>query len=531
MSTAFVALRALLLSLLLALMSGGGALAHAQLLAADPADNAVVQAWPGMVTLTFNEPVTVLAVGLIGPDGGRVDLSGGATGGETVAVPLPGGGGQGTNIVSWRVVSADGHPIAGSLVFSVGVVTGGAVVAEAGDRAVAVLLWAMKALLFGAILFGAGGAAFGVVVELPRGARRIAAAAGALGLVAGPLSLGLQGLDALGLPMGGLFGPDGWRTGLSTSYGPTAVFATLAAGLAVLAVTLPGGRRAGVAAWLGGAVAFALSGHASAADPQWLMRPAVALHLLGLMFWIGALPALWVDALDETGVAQSRVLAVFSRLVPFSVLALLVSGLVIAGVQMGWPSAAWLSPYGAILGVKLVLVCGLLAIGLWNRRVLTAPSLAGDRTARWRLARSIRVEVVIVLLVLGLVAGWRFTPPPRALAVAAAATEASEPIWLHVMSGDVMAMVSLDPGLGGSNRIGISLSNAEGMPIEAEGLTVILSSPEHGIEPLRRDAEGAGSEWAVPQVVLPLAGSWRLELGVRISRFSLAQLETEFEIQ
>ena len=530
MPTASVALRALLLSLLLTLMSAGGALAHAQLLAAEPRENAVLQAWPGTVTLVFNEPVTVLAAGLIGPDGEHADLTAGATGGETVVVPLPPGGRRGTHIVSWRVISADGHPIAGSLVFSIGVVSGGAVAGESGDRAVAVLLWATKALLFVAVLFGAGGAAFGVFVELPATARRIAAVAGALGFVVAPLSLGLQGLDALGLPLGGLFAADGWLTGLNTSYGATAVFATLAAGLAVLAVTLAGGRRVGMAAWVAGAVAFALSGHASAAEPQWLMRPAVGLHLFGLMFWIGALPALWIEAATRETSALP-VLRTFSRLIPLAVAALLVSGITLMVVQLGTPSPAWLSPYGTILASKLALVAALFGLALWNRRALTAPALAGDRQARWRLSRSVRAEIVLVVLVLALVAGWRFTPPPRALALTPAPVVASEPIWLHMMAGEVMAMVSIDPGLAGSNSAAISLSDADGVPIAAEGLEIVLSSPQHGIEPIRRAAEGAGSEWTVPQLALPLAGNWKMQLGVRLSRFSLTQLETEFDIQ
>lgn len=530
MSRAFVALRALLASLLLTLVSAGGALAHAQLLAADPADNAVLQAWPEAVTLTFNEPVTVLAAALIGPDGGREDLLAGATGGEAVAVSLPTGGGQGTHIVSWRVISADGHPIAGSLVFSVGAVSGGAAVGESGDRAVAVLLWATKALLLGAVLFGAGGAAFGVFAELPMTARRGVAAAGVVGLIAAPLSLGLQGLDALGLPLGGLIAADGWLTGLNTSYGATAVFAMLAAGLAPLAATVPGARRVGLAAWLSGAVAFALSGHASAAEPQWLMRPAVGLHLLGLMFWIGALPALWVEA-GTREASSLPVLKRFSRLIPGAVAAILVSGITLMVVQLGAPSAAWLSPYGMILASKLALVAALFGLALWNRRALTGPALAGEMQARWRLSRSVRVEIVLAALVLALVAGWRFTPPPRALALTPAASAVSEPIWLHLMSGDVMAMVSLEPGLPGNNNISVSLSDVEGAPIPAEGLEIVLSSPQLGVEPFRRAAEGSGSEWAVRQVTLPLAGTWTLELGVRLSRFRLTQLETEFEIQ
>jgi CopC domain len=36
------------------------------------------------------------------------------------AVDLPGGLSRGTHLVSWRVVSADGHPVGGALTFSVG---------------------------------------------------------------------------------------------------------------------------------------------------------------------------------------------------------------------------------------------------------------------------------------------------------------------------------------------------------------------------------------------------------------------------
>ena len=45
---------------------------------------------------------------------------------QSVVITLPDDLPRGTQVVSYRVVSQDGHPVAGSLVFSIGVVTGAA---------------------------------------------------------------------------------------------------------------------------------------------------------------------------------------------------------------------------------------------------------------------------------------------------------------------------------------------------------------------------------------------------------------------
>ena len=48
------------------------------------------------------------------------------------------------------------------------------------------------------------------------------------GLLASVLSLGLQGLDALALPLTQIWRPDVWASGLATSYGRTALIAAVA---------------------------------------------------------------------------------------------------------------------------------------------------------------------------------------------------------------------------------------------------------------------------------------------------------------
>lgn len=514
----------LALTLLLALLVPAQAWAHAQLLSTDPADNAVLESAPETLQLHFNEPVTPLAISLIASDGAATDLLAATTGGETVTVTLPAAGYQGTQVLSWRVVSTDGHPIGGSLVFSIGAVTG-ASAAAANDPAVAIALWAGKAVLFIALFAGIGAAAFSTLAPLPLTAEKTAIILAIIGLPAVALTLWLQGLDALGLPLLSS-DPRILSTGFATSYGMTAAAAGLGFLLALVALCLPRGRWASGLAWLAlvvAALSLALSGHASAASPQWLTRPAVFLHIAGIIFWIGALLPLWL-LLAERGATATRALAQFSRFVPLAVAAILVSGVTLAAIQLGWPGPHWLAPYGLILLAKLCLLALLFALALWNRIGLTAPALAGDAVASRRLRRSIALEALLVVIILGLVAGWRFTPPPRALAAVEAAIPA-EPLWVHLMDAKTMAMVSITPGQAGPVALDIWLTDVEGMPITPLEVSVTLSEPDLGIEPLKRAAREEDGAWLVEGLTIPVSGTWRLELDIRSSRFELIKLE------
>ena len=119
--------------------------------------------------------------------------------------------------------------------------------------------------------------------------QRFVIAAILCGLVAAPLSLGLQGLDALGAPLARLAQPVVWRTALGTSFGWTVLIALAALGLGLLSLAGPraGARPLALAGLAGVGVALAASGHASAAEPQWLTRPTVFLHGAGIAFWAG----------------------------------------------------------------------------------------------------------------------------------------------------------------------------------------------------------------------------------------------------
>jgi copper transport protein len=100
-----------------------GVSAHASLVAAEPADGTVLATAPKTVRLRFNEPVTPAVISLIDASGKiRDDLAVQAVD-QIVTLTLPETLPHGTQIVSYRIISADGHPVAGSLVFSIGEVT------------------------------------------------------------------------------------------------------------------------------------------------------------------------------------------------------------------------------------------------------------------------------------------------------------------------------------------------------------------------------------------------------------------------
>jgi copper transport protein len=515
---------------LLSLAAAAPAHAHAQLLSSRPSANAVLRHAPEALTLTFNEPVGPLVMSLVAPDGSATDLTGATSSGETLFISLPGALGTGTHVLSWRVVSADAHPVAGALMFSVGTATG-AVELASPSRATTLLLWISKALLFSALFVGIGGAVFALAAPPPTRARQIAIAAGLVGLIVAPLSLGLHGVDALGLDPDALVSAVPWATAVATSYGVTILMLAGGFGLALLAYWRPVLRWLAWPAWLLAALSLALSGHAGAAAPQWLTRSAVTLHIGGILFWIGALIPLWYW-LRERSPAADQVLARFSRFIPYPVAAILASGITLAVIQLGAPSVAWLTPYGYLLAAKLGLVLALFGLAFWNRYRLTASILAGELIPRLHLRRFILVELVLVLAILALAAGWRFTPPPRALTEAAAAQAAlAIPTYAHAMDDAVMADIVVTPGRAGPVTIDISIIDTAGVPLEPASVDVTLAAPALGIEPFKAVANLRDGLWRVEGQVIPLSGRWEITLDIRLSRFALSRIATELDIQ
>ena len=142
------------------------------------------------------------------------------------------------------------------------------------------------------------------------------------------------------------------------------------------------------------------------------------------------------------------------------------------------------------------------------------------------LRRSILAECIIAVCILAVVAGWRFTPPPRALAAAAV-----PPLAIHIHTEKAMFQVLVSPGKVGVDHFVLQLMNGEGTPLAAKEATLTLSLPERGIEPFERKAVlGADGYWSVRGVAIPFAGRWHLRIDALVTDFEKITLEDDFDV-
>jgi copper transport protein len=510
-------------------------LGHASLVAAEPADRSVVATAPKALRLAFNEPVTPLVLKLVASHKQTIFLEQYKVDGPSLVIQAPADMTAGTYVFSWRVISADGHPIAGAIVFSIGTPSPGLPPdAEEGyDPHARTALWIVKLAIYLGLFLGVGGAfasrwlapsatIYGLSSHIVRSALLA-------GLVALPLSIGLQGLDALGAHLTQLAWPIVWETGFNTSWATTVTIAgfALLAGLCAIAVRhQPLALGFGVAGLIGIGWALAASGHASAASPRGLTTPAVALHGVGVALWAGSLLPLAV-AMKNGGNQGLVALRRFSRAMPMVLAAILLSGGFLAVVQVEHVEALWSTDYGRVLVAKLAVVAALLTIAAWNRYALTHQINQGDAEARLGLVRTIAAELTLVLAVFALVATWRFTPPPRALAAAAA-----QPAVLSFHTAAAFANVAFTPARAGRVKVSMVIMTGNYQPLDAKAVTLTIANPAAGVEPIARSPRNPGDgSWRIDALTIPLPGLWSVRLDILMPDDTIATLEDELEVR
>lgn len=501
----------------------GPCLAHASLIGSEPAEGIVVATPPGKMRLSFNEPVTPLALRLFDPDGRSIDISATAEDGDLL-VELPFAG-QGTYALSWRVSSSDGHPIGGTSTFSIGHASQRAAAKGGMPDTTALVIWLARVGVYIGWIGGVGGAFF--LTAVATGKRPVAADWAIVGLigvgaVATIISFGLQGVDELGQGLVGLAGGGAWTAGLQSRYGETLGLGSLALLLAAVALRLslrPGAAAAALGGLVIAAFALTLSGHASTAAPVWVARPALALHGAAAMIWGGSLFPLLIFVTTRQENAGRIALRLSSLLLP-TVGVLALTGLTLAYLQQVSIGRLVVTDYGRLLAGKLVLVLCMLAIGAVNRRILVPRAAAGGDAPFRQLKRVLKADVCLLLAVLAVVAGWRFTPPPRSIAAVEAALRHRQMLHIHTDRG--MAMIQLvDQG-----GLDIRLSNAQGRPLVAQDVQVSLANPTAGVEPMQRPATRVqDGHWRVDRLIFPVGGAWTLQIEVLISDFDSLSLE------
>jgi methionine-rich copper-binding protein CopC len=116
----WVAVLGLLLSVLSSLVLASAAEAHASLLKTVPANGSVLHEAPSQVVLTFSEPVSAsFATVSVTDDSGRsVGQGKAAVNGSVVTQALAPDLGSSGYVVTYRVISDDGHPVSDTTTFT-----------------------------------------------------------------------------------------------------------------------------------------------------------------------------------------------------------------------------------------------------------------------------------------------------------------------------------------------------------------------------------------------------------------------------
>jgi putative copper export protein len=262
-------------------------------------------------------------------------------------------------------------------------------------------------------LYQAAGATFFLrlmrarLVESAAGIRRLAFVSAVTGMVLAGLH---QWLEAARLAdeYRGMIDIDMLR--LAWLSGNGAAHAAQIYGLAVLALAL-GSARSGVAsggtphlpvAIVGAAIAalaLTLTGHSRIHPQRGLFALLLAVHLLVVAFWFGALWPLLRVLRDETPPIAAQIVTRFStlagRLVPL---------ILVAGLGMSWLLIAELSvlqrPYGRLLLTKLAGFLLLMPLAAWNKWRLTPALLSGSQRSTSALRRVLAIEYLLICGVL-----------------------------------------------------------------------------------------------------------------------------------
>lgn len=531
-----------LLGLLLAALALGLALpaspasAHAELLATDPTEGAVLATSPSSVAFTFDEPVVLV------PDGFQLfDGSGGhnmvpvEAVDATVRATLPPDLATGSYVLAWRVVSDDGHPESGVLSFAVGRAGASVPTVVENDTGAVVVVYGVLTALGYLALFGLVGlTVFDLfVARTTTAGRRLPRVAAITAVSAYVLLVPLTAVREQGLALGAVLNPAVATTGWSDSAALTLVLAASGIALMLLRTRLPG--RAGFWAGTVGAGVALLSvlpvGHTRTFEPRWLMMGADLVHAATAAVWIGGLLALvlyLVRARRRQGdpAEAAAVLGRFSTLAGGLVVLLGVTGTILAVVVVGSVPALVGSAYGRLLLIKLSVVAVIGGLAAWNRFWLV-PRLARDGISgrTWsRLALAIRLEAIGLVLVLGLTSALTMQNPRATNTVAEPAPAGTEvpvprgtPVIADLGTGHFTGRFS--PGTAGVNVITFDLTDAGGTAIVPLGMPqVSVAEPNLSLGPLSAEVEAGekpGRYRAV--VVVPVAGQWKITAAVRVS--------------
>jgi copper transport protein len=510
------------LAVLFSLLFAAPAAAHAELVNTTPANGDQLTRPPTEIQMTFTESVNLVDDGirLIDHVGATVPTPGPTVAAQTVTWPMPADLPEGPYVVTWRVVSSDGHPISGAFSFGVGTAaatvpgsftgtdtpdTAGGAVATAPTAPWPVVAIRMVGYLAFALFAGVAGFVLLCAPDTSKNRRlQLLARAGLVGGAASAVAAILvQGPYIAGVSTDRVFDTQLLQETLGTPFGSAMVWRLALFGiLGVLAWRL---HRilTGLGSWLvpacvaATAVTIAAAGHGAAGGAIGLGIDALHAFTAGL--WVGGLIAL--AALGRS--IEPRALQQFSTLAMASVLTLVVTGTLNSLRHLTSVEELWQTRYGLTLVIKLILVAATLAAAALSRRRL--------RQHRVPL-RSVRIEAALTLAILVVTALLSMTaPPPEANAPTTHASHDAGPVndAVRMSLGDQGdATLAVSPATTTGSHLHLVLADTNGQRLSATRITLKVANPDRDIAPIPIPMSKRDGVW-VASYRFPFTGTWK----------------------
>ncbi|CCH86733.1 Copper resistance protein [Modestobacter italicus] len=557
--------------LLLDVVTAPPASAHAMVVTSSPADGERLGTAPAQVTIEFDEHVSLGAgyARVLDGQGERVDAGTAEVRDDVVTVPLRADLPDAGYVVTYRVVSADSHPVSGAFSFVVGTgelpAAGSVGSGEEIDPGVAVLLPLARWLGYAGLALGlgvplalatvwAGGWASGR-------SRRVTLGGLAAVVVGAALSLLAQGPYAAAAGLGSLLDGQLVGTTLDSGYGRT-LLARIALAVLLAAVLAgswrrdrrPGGPALAVAGLLaaGLVVAVAAVGHPVAGSLPGLAVAVSAVHVAAMCGWLGGLVVLFTGLLRGSTPTRELDAALprWSTLAGGYIGALVVTGVLQSVREVGSFSGLVSTSYGWVLLAKLAVVLLVLVAALvsrdWVQQRAGRSRRPGHRVVAQAfsateeaepppatlgvLRRSVLLECVGAVVVLALSAVLVSQVP--ATASMAEPVEVTLPLQSAAGSaGNGSVQVSVDPVTPGPTTVHVYLYDAEGRLAQPQQIAVSLTEVAQQIGPLDVELAAAGPGHYVGYPDLPSAGSWTLTVTVRLGEFTAVTASTVLAVR
>lgn len=559
--------------------------AHANLLEASPKPSEELEVAPERVIIWFTEPIepafsSILVLATSGTTVSVGDTEFDPTEPTAMWVPVAPLE-NGTYTVVWRNVSTvDGHKVAGSFLFAVGEPIGAGTQVDIAEQPLIqspldpIVRW----IIYVGIAVFAGGLLFDLVIAT-RVARAaddrstllftqiatisfgfIAIASVVVVVLAQLAQLALQTAIAFDVPIHAI-GPDQMVDVATESdwgrYWSWRITAAVLAGLALFAaiqlrrddpytqeaedleeMSLITETPMGIGAIaLGGIflLLIALTSHNAATpnDIRWFAIGTDIVHVVAATIWIGGIAYLLMASVITARIPDLRSSSVHlefaARFAPWAIFAvtiLVASGIVSYLMQVTIPEALN-TPYGRVLGAKILLLVVLIALAIRNNRSVAKSSTA-DKASTTSLRRFITLELGVAFVVLLATAGLASLEPARQYAERQGIGVAHDVRHSETISGATIA-AKLDPGNTGANTLTVDITD-DGSPFlfATEVRARIKYLDDEFGEYFTPLIERSIGHWRLDDITIGIAGAYQLDVTVVRSDSFDSHISTRF---